>query len=175
MAGTAPVIDGQLTRAGTSIEGVTVKLIERRAGHPVWHVAGTGQTNSSGNVAITGQPLATNAVFRLRIPGGVHSASVQVTVTPHVTVELTPGASGLRDLLSVSTQYARRRNVVWLQVQSASGSWVRLRSKRLNAAGKTWFVLSGKRLASKTVQVVLVATAKHGSAASNTAVVPPPG
>jgi hypothetical protein len=153
---------------------VTVTLIERLAGHPRWHVAGTGQTTSGGNVVVTGQPLATNAAFRLRIPGGVHSASVLVTVTPQVTVVLTPGASGLRDLLAVTTQYAHRGNVVWLQVQSPSGSWVNLRSKRLNAAGKTWFILSRKRLKTKTVQVVLAATAKHGRATSNTATVQAP-
>jgi hypothetical protein len=174
-AGTAPTIDGQLTRAGTGIEGVTVTLIERFAGRRLWHVAGTGQTASGGNVAITGLPLAKNAVFRLRVPGGVHSASVQVTVTPQVIVALKSGPSGLRDLLKVTTQYAHHGNVVWLQAQSASGSWVNLRSKRLNAAGKTWFILSRKRLANKTVRVVLVATAKHGPAASTTATVPPPG
>jgi hypothetical protein len=174
-AGSQPLIDGQLTRAGTGIKGVTVTLIERLAGRRFWRVAGTGQTTSGGNVAITGPALATNAVFRLRIPGGVHSTSVPVTVTPRVTVVLNPGASGLRDLLTVSTQYAHRGNVVWLQVQSASGSWVNVRSKRLNAAGTTWFILSGKRLANKTVQVVLVATVKHGSAASNAVPVPPPG
>jgi hypothetical protein len=173
-AGSQPLIEGQLTRAGTGIKGVTVTLIERIAGRPLWHVAGTEQTTSGGKVAITGPPLATNAAFRLRVPGGVHSASVLVTVTPQVTVVLTPGASRLRDLLTVTTQYAKPRNVVWLQVQSASGSWVNLRSKRLNAAGKTWFILSGKRLENKTVQVVLMATVKHGSAASNSETVPPP-
>ncbi|HUC26587.1 MAG TPA: hypothetical protein VMA73_28125 [Streptosporangiaceae bacterium] len=174
MGGTAPVIDGQLTRAGTGVSGVTVTLVERLAGHPLWHVAGTAQTTSGGFVAITGPPLATNAAFRLRFPGGVHSASVLVTVTPQVAVVLTPGASGLRDLLTVTTQYAKPRNVVWLQVQSASGGWVNLRSKRLNAAGKTWFILSGKNLENKTVQVVLMATIKHGSAVSNSETVPEP-
>jgi len=173
-AGSQPVIDGQLTRAGTGTGGVTVKLIERLAGHPFWHVVGTGQTTPGGNVAITGPPLAMNAVFRLRVPGGIHSAGVLVTVTPQITVVLTPGQSGLRDLLAVTTQYARRGNMVWLQVQSASGGWLNLRSKRLNAAGKTWFVLNGKRRANQTVQVVLVATVRHGSAASNPEAVPPP-
>jgi len=173
-AGSQPLIDGRLTRTGTGIKGVTVTLIERLAGRRHWHIAGTGQTTSGGNVAITGPPLATNAVFRLRIPGKVHSASVRVTVTPQVTVVLTAGAARLRDLLTATTQYAHRGNVVWLQVQSASGSWVNLRSKRLNAGGKTRFFLSGKRLKNKTVRVVLAATAKHGSATSNTQTVPPP-
>ena len=80
----------------------------------------------------------------------------------------------LRDLLTVTTQYARPGNVVWLEVQSASGNWVKLRKKRLNAAGKTWFILSGKRLKNKTVQVVLVATVRHAAAVSNSETVPPP-
>jgi hypothetical protein len=173
MAGTSPVIDGQLTRSGTGIKGVTVTLIERLAGHPFWHVAGTGQTTSGGNVAITAPPLAANAAFRLRIPGGVHSASVLVTVMPQVTVVLT-NSSALRDLLTVTTKDAHRGNVVWLQVQSAPGSWVNVRSKRLNAAGKTWFILGLKRFKDKTVRVALVATVRHGSATSNTAAVQPP-
>ena len=174
LAGAAPVIDGQLTRSGTGVKGVTVTLIERLAGHPFWHVAGTGQTTSGGNVAITGPPLDTNAVFRLKIGHGVHSASVLVTVTPQVTVVLT-AESSLRDLLTVTTQFAHGGNVVWLQVESASGSWVNVRSKRLGAAGKTWFILGRKRFKDKTVRVVLLATAKHGSAISNTATVQPPG
>jgi hypothetical protein len=173
-AGTQPLIEGQLTKAGTGIKGVTVTLIERKAGQLFWHIAGTAQTTADGNVTVTGPPLTTNAVFRLRAPGGAHSASVLVTVTPEVTVVLTPGASGLRDLLTVTTLYAHRGNVVWLQVQSASGSWANLRSKRLNAAGKTWFILSGKHLENKTVQVLLMATAKHGAAASNPEPVPAP-
>jgi hypothetical protein len=174
MAGAAPVIDGQLTRSGTGVKGVTVTLIERLAGHPFWHVAGTGQTTSGGSVAITGPPLDTNAVFRLKIGHGVHSTSVLVTVTPQVIVVLT-AESSLRDLLTVTTQFAHRGNVVWLQVESASGSWVNVRSKRLSAAGKTWFILGRQRFKDKTVRVVLLATARHGSAMSNTATVQPPG
>jgi hypothetical protein len=174
MAGTEPVIDGRLTRSGTGVKGVTVTLIERLAGRPFWHVAGTGQTTSGGNVAITAKPLAANAAFRLRIPGGLHSASVLITVRPQITVVLTE-ASALRDLLAVTTEDAHRGNVVWLQVQSASGSWINVRAKRLNAAGTTWFSLSRKRFKGKTVDVLLVATVRHGSASSNTATVQPPG
>jgi hypothetical protein len=173
MAGAAPVIDGQLTRSGTGVKGVTVTLLERLAGHPLWHVAGTGQTTSGGSVAITGPPLDANAVFRLKTGHGVHSANVLVTVTPQVTVALT-AESSLRDLLTVTTQFAHGGNVVWLQVESAAGSWVNVRSKRLSAAGKTWFILGRKRFKDKTVRVVLLATARHGSAVSNTATVQPP-
>jgi len=174
MAGAQPVIDGRLTRSGTGISGVTVTLVERTLGQPLWHTVGTGQTTSAGNVVVTGPSLITNAVFRLRIAGVAHSPSVLVTVTPVVDVTLTPGAAKLRDLLAVSTQYAHRGNVVWLQVQSADGSWVSLRAKRLTAAGDATFILSGKRLAGESVRVLLVATLRHASATSNTATVPAP-
>ena len=125
-------------------------------------------------MAITGPSLTQNAVFRLRFPVGVHSPGVLVTVTPQVDVALEPGASAVRDLLTVTTQYARPGNVVWLEVQSADGSWVKLRKKRLNADGKTWFILNGNRLKNKTVQVFLVATIRHASAVSSSVTVPPP-
>ncbi len=174
-AGTQPIIDGQLSRSGTGIAGVTVTLIERLAGHRVWRIAGTGQTSPSGSVALTGPPLATNAVFRLRVSGGVHSASVLVIVTPQVDVLLTPGSSRLRDLLTVSTRYAQRGNLAWLEIQSAGGRWLRLRAKRLDATGATWFILDGTRLKNESVRVVLVATLRHGMAVSTSVLVPPPG
>ncbi len=174
-AGTQPIIVGKLSRSGTGIAGVTVTLIERLAGHRVWRVAGTGQTSPSGSVALTGPPLATNAVFRLRVFGGVHSASVLVIVTPQITVVATRGASGLRDLLAVTTKYAQPGNVVWLQVESAAGGWQKLRYKELDATGKAWFVLSGTRLKNRMVRVLLVATVRHGRAASSSWTVPPPG
>jgi len=174
-AGTQPVIDGKLSRSGTGIAGVTVTLIERLAGHRVWRIAGAGQTSSSGSVALSGPPLAANAVFRLRVAGRVHSASVLVIVTPQVDVALTPSSSGARDLLTVSTHYAQRGNVVRLEVRSAGGRWLRLRAKRLDAAGTTWFILDGTRLKNKAVRVVLVATLRHGMAVSMSVLVPPPG
>ena len=172
-AGSQVVIDGQLTRSGAGVPGVTVQLVERLVGHPFWHLAGTGQTTADGNVAVTVSAVPANAVFRLRVRGVAHSANVLVTVIPPVTATLTPGAAGLRDVLTVTTQYAHRRNVVWLEVQSGSG-WKSLRERRLNAAGKTAFVLNGTRLKNLEVRVVLLATARHGASISNTQTVPPP-
>lgn len=167
------MIDGQFTRSGTGVQGVTVQLIERFVGHPFWHLAGTAQTTTGGNVAVAVSVVPANAVFRLRDPGVAHSASVLVVVMPPVTATLTPGASGLRDVLAVSTQYAHRGNVVQLEVQTGS-SWTYLRQRRLNAAGKAAFVLSGKRLKNLEVRVVLLATARHGESISNVQPVPPP-
>jgi hypothetical protein len=173
LAGSQVVIDGQFTRSGVGVQGVTVQLIERYVGHLFWHLAGTAQTTSDGNVAVTVSAVPANAVFRLRVPGVAHSTKVLVIVRPTVTVVLTPGSAGLRDVLMVSTLYARRGNLVWLQVDE-SGSWTNLRHHRLNAAGRTAFVLSGKRLQNLQVRVLLVATVRHGSSISNTQTVPPP-
>jgi len=172
-AGSEVVIDGQLTRSGAGVQGVTVQLVERLVGHRLWHLGGTGQTTADGNVAITVAAVPANAVFRLRVRGVAHSVNVLVTVIPPITATLTPGAGGLRDVLAVSTQYAHRGNVVQLEVQTG-GSWTYLRAKRLNGAGKTTFVISGRRLANHKVRVVLLATARHGASISNTQTVPPP-
>jgi hypothetical protein len=172
-AGAQVVIEGQFTRSGVGVQGVTIQLIERFVGHPLWHLAGTAQTTTDGNVAVTVPAVTANAVFRLRDVGVAHSANVLVIVAPPVTATLTPGAAGLRDALMVSTLYAHRGNVVQLEVLE-SGIWKYLRERRLGAAGKTTFVLSGKRLANLEVRVVLLATARHGSSISNTQTVPPP-
>jgi hypothetical protein len=154
---------------------VTVPLLERRAGRLTWQVAGTAQTNADGNVAVQVAALHTNAVFRLKIPGAPPSAAVRVVVQPPIAAVLDPGPGNVRDVLVVSTQYAHRGNVVVLQVQTAKGSWVYLRSKRLTAAGKTTFILWGKRLKNREVRVVLLATVRHGaSVLPNPILVPAP-
>lgn len=172
-AGSQVVIDGQLTRSGSGVAGITVKLAEHLAGTPGWQVVGSGETTTSGNVAITVPALTTNAGFQLRAGDGVHSAVVHVVVTPTVTIVLKPGALAIRDLLSVTTLYAHPGNWVELQADE-DGVWTTLRAKRLNAAGATHFYLSGKNLKGDEVQVVLVATLRHGQATSNEALVPPP-
>jgi hypothetical protein len=174
-AGSDAVIDGQLTRSGKGVPGVTVTLYERRAGKLIWQVAGTAQTNADGNVAVQVAALHTNAVFRLKIPGAPPSAAVRIIVQPPIAAMLDPGPGNVRDVLVVSTQYAHRGNVVVLQVQSAKGAWVYLRSKRLTAAGKTKFILSGNRLKNREVRVVLLATVRHGaSVLQNPILVPAP-
>jgi hypothetical protein len=153
---------------------VTVTLVERPAGRLTWHKVGTGQTTADGNVAISIPALTENAVFRLTIPRVAHSGSVAVIVSPPITAVLDVGASA-RDTLVVSTQYAHVGNVVVLQVQAANGSWLYLRSNRLDASGHTSFLLSGTRLENREVRVVLHATVRHGAAVSSPVTVPPPG
>jgi len=167
------VIEGQLMRSGSGVAGITVKLAEHLAGTPGWRVVGSGKTSASGDVAVTVPALTTNAGFQLRAGDGVHSAVVHVVVTPAITITLKPGALALRDLLSVATQFAHPGNWVELQADE-DGVWTTLREKRLNAAGATHFYLSGKNLKGDEVQVVLLATLRHGEATSNEALVPPP-
>jgi hypothetical protein len=173
-AGTAVTISGTLTKAGKDIAGATVKLLERPARQARWHVVGTGQTNSSGNVAVGVPALVTNAAFRLKGPDGARSPVVRVTVSPPVTIDLEPGAQAVRDVLLVTTQFARPGNVVMLQVQTANGNWADLRGRRLNASGDTQFVLDGRRLKNKSIRVELLATARHASSLSNQVTVPAP-
>ena len=174
-AGSDAIIDGRLTRSGKVVPGIAVTLYERRAGRPNWRVAGVEQTNADGNVVIHVAALATNAVFRLKIPGAPPSAAVRIIVQPPIAAVLEPGPTYARDALVVSTQYAHRGNVVVLQVQSPKGSWIYLRSKRLNAAGRTTFILSGTRLKNREVRVVLLATVRHAaSVLQNPILVPAP-
>lgn len=173
-AGTAVTIEGTLTKSGKDIAGATVTLLERPARHASWQVVGTGQTDSAGNVAVGVQALTTNAAFRLKGPDGARSPVVRVTVSPPVTIDLEPGAHAVRDVLVVTTQYARPGNIVVLQVQGADGGWADLRGKTLNASGTAQFVLDGRRLKNKSVRVELLATARHASSVSSPVTVPTP-
>jgi hypothetical protein len=173
-AGSVAVIDGQLTGSGKAMAGAKVMLLERIARHVRWHVAGTATTNAQGDVDITTPVLAANAAFELTGPGGSTSKVVLITVVPQVEATLRLGAAGLRDLLVVTTMYAHRGNVVVLQVQTASGAWVSLRERLLNAAGRTRFVIKARKLQNKQLRVVLLATVRHAAAVSNTVTVPPP-
>jgi len=173
-AGTSVTIDGHLTRSGSSVAGTSVKLLERVANRHFWRIAGVQQTNSSGNVAVTVSLLKTNAAFVFVAPGGVRSPVVTVLVSPPITATLTPGPGGLKDLLSVSTHYARPGNVVVLQVQAASGAWVKIKARLLNAHGNTTFVIRARVLKNKELRAVLKATRRHASSVSNTVSVPAP-
>jgi hypothetical protein len=172
-AGGSVTIDGHLTRSGSGVAGITIKLAEHLAGTAGWQVVGSEKTTASGDVAVTVSALTTNAGFQLRAGDGVHSAVVRVVVTPAITITLKPGALALRDLLSVATQFAHLGNWVELQADE-DGVWTTLREKRLNAAGATHFYLSGKNLKGDEVQVVLLATLRHGAATSNQVTVPAP-
>ncbi|MGO8957928.1 MAG: hypothetical protein ACLQFR_11240 [Streptosporangiaceae bacterium] len=173
-AGSAAVIDGQLTKAGNGLAGATITLLDRQSRHEAWQVAGTGVTNAAGDVSVTSPAITTNTAFRLTGPDGASSAIVRVTVRPAISVVLDPGTSGLRDALVVSTQYARRGNIVVLQIESSTGAWVDVRGRTLNANGQARFSVSAAKLQNRVLRVRLLATVRHAAAVSNTVTVPPP-
>ena len=172
-AGAGAVIDGRLTQSGLGVEGVTVTLVERLAGHEAWRIAGSGPTTSDGNVAVSVPALTANAVFRLTVRGAVLSPSVTVTVSPPITVVLDVRSAPASDTLVVSTEYARAGDLVALQVQAADGSWLPLRYRPLGAGGQASFSFSGKWLGNREVRVVLLATISHAAAVSTAELVPP--
>jgi hypothetical protein len=176
VAGSEAVIDGRLIRyGGGGVPGITVTLVERLAGQARWHVAGTGQTTADGNVAVSVPVLTANAVFRLAAPGGALSTGVVVIVSPQIGTSLAVGPGGLLDTLAVSTADANTGNVLVLQVHAANGSWLILRSTRLDANGQASFTLNGVHLKNREVRVVLLATIRHGAAIGTPVKVPPPG
>jgi len=173
-AGSDAVIDGRLTRSGSGVPGVTVTLVERLAGQPGWHVAGTALTTAAGNVAVTVRALTENTVFGLTAPGVVPSGGVVVIVIPQIVSSLAVGPGGVLDNLVVSTQDADTGNLVVLEVQATNGSWRYLRSRELDASGQASFTLSGTRLSGREVRVVLLGTIRHGAAIASPVTVPPP-
>ncbi len=173
-AGSTVVIDGQLTKGGHGLAGSTITLLERHSPRAAWHVAATATTNEQGSVAVTSPVLITNTAFRLAGPHGARSAIVRVTVRPTVSVVLQPGTGGRRDILLVSTAYARPGNIVVLQIESKTGAWVILRGRALNVNGKARFALNAVRLQNRVLRVVLRATVRHAAAKSSNITVPPP-
>jgi hypothetical protein len=174
-AGSSDTIDGQLTRGGAALPGVTVKLWERLAGTQTWSVAGQETTGSTGEVAIDVTSLTTNATFRLTDPDGPVSGPVPVTVVPGITTTLVQGPRGLRDYVHVTTQFARPGNRVQLE-ELENGTWVVIRTQRLGPQGKATFVLGARRFNGVELQVVLLATLRHAQAVSSPPLTgPPPG
>jgi hypothetical protein len=174
-AGSSDTIDGQLTRGGAPLPGVTVKLWERLAGTRTWSVVGQETTGSTGDVAIDVTSLTTNATFRLTDPDGPISAAVPVTVVPGISTTLVQGPRGLKDYVHVTTQFARQGNRVQLE-ELKDGTWVVIRTQKLGALGKATFVLDARRFKGVELQVVLLATIRHAQAISSPPLTgPPPG
>jgi hypothetical protein len=172
-AGGSDTIDGQLTRAGAALSGVTVSLWERLAGRLKWRLVGQATTGSTGDVAIGVTSLTTNATFRMTDPDGPMSPAVLVSVVPEISTTLTQGSRGVKDYLHVATQFAHRGDRVELEAFQ-DGAWVVVKSHALNANGTTTFVLGARKYNGVDVQVVLLATHRHAQAVSAPLTVPPP-
>ncbi len=174
-AGTAVVITGRLSWPGRALGGLTFTLLERPTLSLAWHAAGSVQTDSGGNGAVTVPVVGTNAVFRLAVSGVAISPDVRVTVVPTVSVALQTGSGGKADVLSVSAPYAQHGDVAVLQVSARGGAWSDVRQNPLTAGGTTAFVIDATLLANDQVRVVLLPTGLHASSDSPAVMVPPPG
>lgn len=172
-AGSAAVIDGQLTKGGKGLTGSTVTLLERTGRRGGWKVAGTAVSGTQGNVTVSVPVLVTNGAFRLTGPDGARSAVVRIAVVPPIEATL-QAVTSARDALVVSTQYARPGNIVVLQLETKAGGWVKLRVRTLNANGRTRFLLNAAKLQNRVIRVVLLATVRHAAAVSAPVTVLPP-
>jgi hypothetical protein len=166
-------IDGQLTRAGAALPGVTVKLWERPAGQLNWTLAGQATTGSTGDVAIGVASLTTNATFRLTDPDGPVSPAVHVAVVPGISTSLVRGPHGVKDYLHVTTQFAQSGDTVELEALR-DGTWVLVKDQKLSSLGKTTFVLGADKFSGVELQVVLLATDRHAAAVSSPPLTAPP-
>jgi hypothetical protein len=162
-AGDSDTIDGQLTRAGAALAGITVSLWELPAGHLEWSLVGRANTGSTGDVAIGVTGLTTNATFRLTDPDGPVSPAVQVSVVPEVSTTIVLGPRGVEDYLHVTTKFARPGDTVELAAFH-DGTWVVVRQQKLNAGAKTTFVLGAHKFSGVELEVVLLATRRHAQA-----------
>jgi hypothetical protein len=171
-AGSSVTIDGQLSRSGKPLPGVTVRLWERTLRHPAWRLIGQARSSAHGGVAILAG-LTTDARFRLTDPDGGPSNAVTVTVVPKVAVSLTQGARGVKDFLHVATVYARPGDTVVME-GNQNGTWVAIREQVLNARGRTTFTLGARRYKGVELRVMLEATGWHAAAVGGPITVPPP-
>jgi hypothetical protein len=171
--GTSAVIDGQLTAGGNPDGGVQVSLMERVVGQGTWQLAGQATSTASGGVTFTTPVLTSNARFRLADAAGAQSSGVLIRVQPIVTATIKYGSHGVKDYVSVSTQYAQPGNDIVLQVLRG-GSWVTLKERVLNSSGGYVFTISATAQDGNTLRVAVLATRLHAAAASAALTVGPP-
>jgi hypothetical protein len=165
-AGDSDTIDGQLTRAGAGLAGITVSLWELPAEHLKWSLVGRANTGSTGDVAIGVTGLTTNATFRLTDPDGPVSPAVQVSVVPEISTTLVLGPRSVKDYLHVTTKFARPGDTVELAAFH-DGTWVVIKQQKLDASGKTIFVFDAHKFSGVKLEVVLLATRRHAQAVSS--------
>lgn len=173
-AGTSATINGMLTLGGTPGGGVYIRLLAHAAGRAGWLQVGRTQTNAQGDVSFMTPVLRRNTEFVLAGAGGARSTFVAVTVLPRVSATLITGPKGVKDYVTVGTSYARKGDVVLLQVLQG-GTWVTVKQGVLTAVGRVTFAVSATERQGEELQAVLLATSLHGEATSPPVTVPPPG
>jgi len=163
-----------LTQGGVPDSGVSVRLMEHVVGVPGWFAVRHAQTSAQGDVSFSTPVLRRNTWFRIAAGGSTKSTVVVITVLPSVSATLKPGASGVKDYITVTTTYARTGDVVLLQVLQ-NGTWVTIKQGVLNARRRVTIAISATRRQGEEIQAVLLATKVHGEATSAPLTVPAPG
>jgi hypothetical protein len=170
IAGQGDTFSGRLTGRSGAVQGAILNLLERAAGQPGWHLAGTATTGRNGSAVVTVLDLTTNAAFRLEGPGGTQSRAVLVIVVPPVSASVS--SSGPRaDTVTASSPLAAAGDTAVLQILSGA-HWLRLQAGRLDSSGQAGFQVP-LRARQRMYRVVLLPTASHGMSVSNAVAVPP--
>lgn len=172
-AGTSATINGMLTLGSSPGSGTYVRLMEHVVGIPGWLLVKRAQTSAQGDVSFATPVLRRNAWFRLADASGAKSTVVEITVLPSVSATLRPGPKGIKDYITVTTTYARKGDVVVLQLLQ-NGTWVTVKQGVLAANGKVVIAISATKRQGQELQAVLLPTPRHGQATSPPVTVPPP-
>ncbi len=149
------VFTGHVTRHGHPAAGVTVQLLQHPAGSTTWRLAASGKTGPHGGFRLHTPRLTTTSAFRVSGPGSSHSSSVWVAVGAPVRLKLVTGK--VNDHLIVIARAARPGDTAVLE-ERVAGSWTRVSSQPLGAAGQASFPVPAKTAAAHHYRgVVLIA------------------
>jgi hypothetical protein len=170
IAGQSATIGGRLTDQAGDVAGATLNLLERAAGQPGWHLAGTAATGSNGEAVLTVADLTRNAAFQLEGPDGTLSGPVLVIVVPPITASV-GSARGGANVVTASSPLAAPGDTVVLQALAGT-HWLNLQKAQLDGAGQARFALPS-RLRQREYRVVLLPTAAHAMSVSNAVMIPP--
>jgi hypothetical protein len=170
VAGQSVTFDGRLTGHAGDVAGATLNLLERAAGQPGWHLAGTAATGSNGAAVLTVADLTRNAAFLLEGPDGTLSKPVLVIVVPPVTASVgSPRGGG--SVVTASSPLAAPGDTVVLQVLAGT-HWLDAAKAQLDGAGQAGFAVSS-RVRQREYRVVLLPTVAHAMSVSNAVMIPP--
>lgn len=169
VAGQSVTFDGSLTNQSGGVKAATLKLLERSAGQPGWHLAGTAATGSNGEAVLTVADLTRNAAFRLEGPGGILSRPVLVVVVPPITASVSSPRRG-SNVVTASSPLAAAGDTVVLQVQ-AGAHWRNVQKAKLDGARQARFTVPS-RARQREYRVVLLPTIAHAMSVSNAVMIP---
>lgn len=155
---------GRLTYHGRPEPDVRIQLLEQTAGASDWVLAGTGVTGGRGRVRVVIPHVLQNATFQLAGPNGVASATISVTVIPHVGIWRAPAQPGTNRLV-VQSLFGDVGDTVVLQ-RLSSGTWNSVATAVLNANHRASFDLPAKQSGGHYYRIELQATSAHDASVS---------